>query len=167
MQKYLGYTILLTVIATFTASTTLAAPKFTLRQKPKPDLYVVFIAHKPVKNGVVAAGKTIDISFTIANKGTAPTTSADTYTVSCKVLSGGPSCPIANTTGPLPRINPKSSRNMSLYGIIKAKPGKYQVTVKVNPGGRGPIKSKKSKDIRVVGIRAVKRIPRHLRHRNR
>ena len=130
--------------------------------KPAPRLSVQFKALMPVHSfGKIWAGSRVNISFAIKNSGNGPSTSAATYTVKCMVLSGSPNCPVANTTGPLPAIPAGGSRNIALFGVNTAKPGKYRVLISTNPGTTG---RPAMKEFMVVSKRKPQR-PRRIRRR--
>lgn len=138
------------------------SPRKATSARPAPRLSVQFKALMPVYSfGKIWAGSHVNISFAIKNSGNAPSTSAATYTVKCMVLSGSPNCPVVNTTGPLPVIPAGGSRNIALFGVNTAKPGKYRVLISTNPGTAG---RPAMKEFMVVSKRKPQR-PRRIRRR--
>ena len=133
-------------------------PRTGTAKRPAPRLSVQFKAIMPVHSiGKIWEGKLVNISFEVKNNGTAPSSSASTYTVKCHVLSGSPQCAVANTTGPLPPIAVGGSKNIALFGARPAKPGKYRIVISSNPGGRG---RNATHEFTVVSKRTLRRAPR-------
>ena len=101
----------------------------------KANLVVTIVALHPVKYGKIKPGSGVNLSFTVKNNGPVATGRSASYSLSCTVLSGGPTCPVPNTTTPrsLPTIAAGASRNISLFGAIPAQAGRYRVYISVKP----------------------------------
>lgn len=134
-MKTLNYVI--SGLFTLAILTTAAISHADLRlKKPvllKANLVITTTTLHPVKYGKIKPGSTVNLGFTVKNKGLVSTGPSASYTLSCTVLSGGPTCPVPNTTRPLPAIAAGASHTVNLYGFIPAKVGKYRVYIRVKP----------------------------------
>ena len=102
---------------------------------PKPFLKtkveVKTIAYQPAP---LKAGTPFNLSIEFANTGLVEIPAGLQYSLSCQVLSGGPSCPINNSVMTLNKsIPPGESRSAFLAGI-NADAGQYKLTVTPMPG---------------------------------
>jgi len=83
-----------------------------------------------VKGMPLKSGDPVDLGITFKNKGNKASSSGLLYKISCKVLSGGPKCPVPVTTRTLNKsIGPGMSHPVKLAGTIPASAGKYEVSV--------------------------------------
>jgi hypothetical protein len=104
-----------------------------LKKINPPIIKVVSIAYMPAP---LKAGSAVDLSIQFMNVGLGPSTSF-TYSLSCKVLSGGPECPVPNTTHTVNKvIQVNQGYSAILMGANPAKAGQYRVSV-ILPGARG------------------------------
>ncbi len=132
-MKTLKYAI--SGLFTLALLTTAAVGHADIKFKPvlKANLVVTTIALHPVKYGKIKPGVGVNLSITIKNKGLRSTGRSATYTLTCTVLSGGPTCPVPNITRSLPNIAAGASHTVSLFGAIPAQTGKYRVYISVKP----------------------------------
>jgi hypothetical protein len=88
------------------------------------------VAFKPAP---LVAGTPVDIALSFKNGGTVASDPGLKYTIACLVKSGGPNCPVANTTRPVSAsgIGPGMSVTASLAGASPAEAGSYELTIAI------------------------------------
>jgi len=92
-----------------------------------PKIVVESVAVHPYP---LKAGRAVDLSVNLKNKGSGPSLSGYKYRITCKVLSGGPACPVPDSTRTIPRaIKAGGSYTDQLLGAKAALAGKYRVSI--------------------------------------
>lgn len=88
--------------------------------------------HNVIKSISLKANESFDLVFFVNNAGD---TKSDPfqYTITCKVLRGGPKCPVFSMSRTVYGIAPQKTHEIKLNGIA-APPGEYEVTVALKTG---------------------------------
>jgi hypothetical protein len=85
-----------------------------------------------IKSIRLKANESFDLVFIVSNTGDTKSGSFQ-YAITCKVLRGGPKCPIFNMTRTVFGIAAQKTHEIKLNGIANS-PGEYEVTVALKTG---------------------------------
>jgi len=88
--------------------------------------------HNVIKSISLKANESFGLVFTVSNTGNTKS-SPFQYTITCKVLRGGPKCPVFSMSRTVYGIAPQKTHEIKLNGIA-APPGEYEVTVALKTG---------------------------------
>ncbi|MHB8836571.1 MAG: hypothetical protein ACYC9Y_12845 [Candidatus Methylomirabilia bacterium] len=96
----------------------------------KAGVKLEFVAFKPSPQ---VTGKPVDVSLSFKNAGTAASDPGLKYAITCSVKSGGPNCPVANSTRLVSAtgIEPGKTVAVTLAGASPAEAGSYELTITI------------------------------------
>jgi len=126
-EKDEGNNKLVSVFSSHSAKATKTAKLGQILKLREPKVVVESVAVRPFP---LKAGGVVDLSVNLKNKGSGPSPSGYKYKITCKVLSGGPTCPVPNSTRTIPKVmEPGGTYSDRLLCATPAAAGRYRVSI--------------------------------------
>ena len=115
-----------------------SAPAIPAAQPAVSSLVIQSLSIAPLKP---QAGVPFELSAQGLNSGGTPLQANHSFYLTCRVIQGGPNCPVPTGSILLNAVIPGRGNQMVKLGSFTARPGVYEITISPHPGKREGAKS--------------------------